>query len=477
MKKFNAKPSNGKVFRNGLYSTAILAAAIVLAILLNLLVRAIPSKYTEFDLSEGKMYTLTDTSVQLTQKLEQDVTIYYLCQTGDEDTIITKLLNNYAAQSSHIRWEQKDPALYPTFAAQYGEDNISTGGLIVVSGDSHVALDAADLYEYDYSDYYTTGSAKVTFSGEKQISAAIYKLTSSAETHAYYTTNHGEQALTDSLIEALNAQNITVDTLDLLSSEIPEDCDLLIINNPTSDFAAEGSLVDEVSMLQNYLNEGGHLLVATNPYNETPELDSLLAEFGLSRENGIVVEGDSSHALYGYPYSLFPDYASTSETTALDGVNQNTRVMLSVAQGISITETDDVTAEALLNTSDEAYSKVNTASSTTDKEDGDLDGPFTLAAWARSDTTGAEVSWIGCGNLDNEQLYQSVPGNRTFLQGCAASLAGQDSAVLIDTKTMEADPITVPASASTALGMVFVFLLPAAVLATGAVVVLLRRRK
>lgn len=477
MKKFNAKPSNGKVFRNGLYSTAILAEAIVLAILLNLLVRAIPSKYTEFDLSEGKMYTLTDTSVQLTQKLEQDVTIYYLCQTGDEDTIITKLLNNYAAQSSHIRWEQKDPALYPTFAAQYGEDNISTGSLIVVSGDSHVALDAADLYEYDYSDYYTTGSAKVTFSGEKQISAAIYKLTSSAETHAYYTTNHGEQALTDSLTEALNAQNITVDALDLLSSEIPEDCDLLIINNPTSDFAAEGSLVDEVSMLQNYLNEGGHLLVATNPYNETPELDSLLAEFGLSRENGIVVEGDSSHALYGYPYSLFPDYASTSETTALDGVNQNTRVMLSVAQGISITETDDVTAEALLNTSDEAYSKVNTASSTADKEDGDLDGPFTLAAWARSDTTGAEVIWIGCGNLDNEQLYQSVPGNRTFLQGCAASLAGQDSAVLIDTKTMEADPIAVPASASTALGMVFVFLLPAAVLATGAVVVLLRRRK
>lgn len=477
MKKFNAKPSNGKVFRNGLYSTAILAAAIVLAILVNLLVRAIPSKYTEFDLSEGKMYTLTDTSVQLAQKLEQDVTIYYLCQTGDEDTIITKLLNNYAAQSSHIRWEQKDPALYPTFAAQYGEDNISTGGLIVVSGDSHVALDAADLYEYDYSDYYTTGSAKVTFSGEKQISAAIYKLTSSAETHAYYTTNHGEQALTDSLTEALNAQNITVDALDLLSSEIPEDCDLLIINNPTSDFAAEGGLVDEVSMLQNYLNEGGHLLVATNPYNETPELDSLLAEFGLSRENGIVVEGDSSHALYGYPYSLFPDYASTSETTALDGVNQNTRVMLSVAQGISITETDDVTVEALLNTSDEAYSKVNTALSTADKEDGDLDGPFTLAAWARSDTTGAEVIWIGCGNLDNEQLYQSVPGNRTFLQGCAASLAGQDSAALIDTKTMEADPITVPASVSTALGMVFVFLLPAAVLAAGAVVVLLRRRK
>ena len=39
MKNFKFSSSaNGKVFRNGLYSTAILAAAIVLAVLINLLV-------------------------------------------------------------------------------------------------------------------------------------------------------------------------------------------------------------------------------------------------------------------------------------------------------------------------------------------------------------------------------------------------------------------------------------------------------
>ena len=38
MKNFKFSSSaNGKVFRNGLYSTAILAAAIVLAVLINLL--------------------------------------------------------------------------------------------------------------------------------------------------------------------------------------------------------------------------------------------------------------------------------------------------------------------------------------------------------------------------------------------------------------------------------------------------------
>lgn len=57
MKNRKNRPVNGKVFRSGVYSTAILAAAILLAVLVNLVVRAIPSKYTEFDLSEGKMYT------------------------------------------------------------------------------------------------------------------------------------------------------------------------------------------------------------------------------------------------------------------------------------------------------------------------------------------------------------------------------------------------------------------------------------
>ena len=284
MKKFKLTSSaNGKVFRSGVYSTAILAAAIVLAVLLNLLVGALPKKYTEFDLSEAKMYTLGDSSKKLVQSLDQDVTVYYLCETGSEDAILTKLLDHYADESSHFRWEQKDPAIYPTFAAQYGASDVSTGSLIVVSGENNVVLDAADLYEYDYSDYYTTGSANVTFGGEKQITSAIYKLTAAEETHAYYTTNHGEQALTSSLTEALEAQNITAQPLDLLTSTIPDDCDLLIINDPTSDFASDG-LVDEISQLQTYLENGGRVLLTTNGYDETPNLDAVMAQFGLARE-------------------------------------------------------------------------------------------------------------------------------------------------------------------------------------------------
>ena len=161
--KSKKSASDGKVFRSGLYSAAITAAVIAAVVLLNLLVRAIPSKYTEFDLSEAGLYTLGDSSKQVARELSQDVTIYYLCETGNEDQIISKLLDKYAAESSHITWELKDPAVYPTFAAQYGAQEASSGSVILVSGDQNVVLDASELYDYDYSDYYTAGTYSVTY--------------------------------------------------------------------------------------------------------------------------------------------------------------------------------------------------------------------------------------------------------------------------------------------------------------------------
>ena len=469
---------NGRVFRSGLYSAAITAAVLALAVLVNLLVRALPTKYTTFDLSEAGLYTLSDSSAQVAQGLTQDVTIYYLCETGNEDQIISKLLDKYASESSHITWEIKDPAIYPTFAAQYGAQDAASGSLILVSGEQSVVLDASDLYDYDYSDYYTTGSASVTFGGEKQITSAIYKLTAAGQSHAYYTTNHGEQTLTDSLTDALDAQNIDAQPLDLLTSTIPEDCDLLIINVPAQDFASAGALVDEMSLLRSYLSAGGKVLLTTDTYYNTPNLDAVMAEFGLTRAEGLVVEGDSGHFMNGYPYYLLPDYTSPTETTALEGVDTSRHVLLQMAQGLTLTETEGVTAEALLTTSDAAYSKAAGYEMTTvEKEDGDTDGPFTLAAYARNTATEAEVIWINCGNMDNESAYQVVPGNCTFLQGCASSLAGQVGSVLIDSKALEAAPISVSSAQAAVLGLVFILILPAALLAAGAVVVILRRRK
>ena len=86
----------------------------------------------------------------------------------------------------------------------------------------------------------------------------------------YYTTNHGEQRLTDTLTDALEGRTSPSAPLDLLTDTIPDDCDLLIINDPQQDVASAGGLVDEMSALRAYLKNGGHLMLTTDSYYSTP---------------------------------------------------------------------------------------------------------------------------------------------------------------------------------------------------------------
>ena len=96
MKKFEKKsagPLERLRLKSGIYAASFTVLAILLAVLLNLIVRAVPAKYTEFDLSEAGLYSLSDSSKEIARGLTQDVNIYYLAETGSEDAILTKLLD------------------------------------------------------------------------------------------------------------------------------------------------------------------------------------------------------------------------------------------------------------------------------------------------------------------------------------------------------------------------------------------------
>lgn len=460
--------------RSGAYASVLAVVVLVLVILLNLVVGAVPTKFTQFDISTGKMFTLSDTTKTMLQELNTDVTAYYLAETGNEDSNITRILDRYAGESSHFTWQQRDPALYPTFAQQYDAQNASSSSVILVCGDNHTVVDYNDMYTADYSSYYTTGSYTMSFSAENALSSGIAKVTRENSYVLYQLTGHGEASLESDFTETLDNSGVTVQDLNLLTTDtVPDDAAALLINDPQADLSTL-----DADAIKTYLENGGHLLVTTDLTVNTPNLDALLAEYGMTRQEGLVIENDSNYYAYRYPQTYLLPSLSSNDITA--GITDGMYVFTPVAQGIVKGDsTDDLTLTTLLSTSSTAYSMQDYAEATTAEQGAnDPNGPFNIAVAASNSATGAKVVWVNCPNMLNSQMNSAVSGgNAQLLTSAVNWMTGEENGVVIDSKSMSAETLTVPAKATMLLGLLFTIVVPLAFIVAGIAITLVRRRR
>ena len=89
---------NKKYLKNGSYSVVISAIFIVIVLVINMIVGSLPTKYTEVDVSSEKLYSISDDTKKFLKKLDKDITIYQVVQSGSEDETIKKLLEKYGAE-------------------------------------------------------------------------------------------------------------------------------------------------------------------------------------------------------------------------------------------------------------------------------------------------------------------------------------------------------------------------------------------
>ena len=162
-KRPNATPSgpaghSRQAFQGGTYSLMLTAAVLALLIVLNLLVSALPTNLTQYDISASKLYSVTSNTKVVVNALEQDVTIYWIVQSGEEDAVIENLLGKYESLSDHITVVKKNPDVYPTFAEQYTDETVKNNSLVVECGERSRFISYDDIYlsEPDMYTYSTT---------------------------------------------------------------------------------------------------------------------------------------------------------------------------------------------------------------------------------------------------------------------------------------------------------------------------------
>ena len=478
MKKLNLptasgrKPQNRNALRAGSYSLVVTVVVLAILIAVNVFVSALPSARTKLDISASKLYSITSNTKVVVNALEEDVTIYWIVQSGEEDEIIENLLSKYESLSDHIQVVKRNPDVYPTFAQQYTDEEVPNNSLVVECGDRSRYISLNDIYLGEVNMY--TGLYDTTdFDGEGAITSAIDYVTSEELPQLYLLEGHGEAELPATFSDQLEKENIETNTLSLLTvDEIPEDADCILVYAPSSDISEE-----ERDLLADYVAQGGSLLVIAGPTEEgiLENLYSLLSDYGVEANDGILVEGDRSHYAI-YPYVLLPDLNSDEITDSL--IEENYFAIMPVSLGLTVAEdSSNGTVTQLMTTSESSFSKLAGYDLTTyEKEEGDIDGPFAVAVAVES-SGGGQMVWFTSSNfLDDSYNALSSGANVDLTINALSSLIGEREAMAIRSKSLNYNYLTISASTASLLKTIMIGVCPLVFLGIGIVVILKRRR-
>ncbi len=277
--------------RYGTLSTLFTVIVIAIVLLINMVVGQLPDKWKSIDLSTNNLYEITDQSKELLKGLDKEVQLHILASKDSIDERIKLFVEKYAGLSKKVSVKWTDPELHPTVLTS---NNAESNTIIVSCADTgkstKIALSDIITYNEMYMYYYGT-EVEEGFDAEGQLTSAINHVVNDTAQKIYCTTGHGEVTIGSSLADLMKKSNYTAEEINtLMVTAIPEDCDLLFFYAPVTDLTEA-----EKTMISTYMQGGGDvILVLGDGTKATPNLDSLMVEYGMQITKGYVADPSRS---------------------------------------------------------------------------------------------------------------------------------------------------------------------------------------
>ena len=462
--------------KRGVHTAVTSVIMLAIVVVINLAVEQIPSNYREFDISDNKIYTVSDEAKSYLDELEEHVEIIVFAPEDELDFSVTepsggtvnisisRYLNNYAGQSDKISLRYIDTVAHPTAAQEYETSSDTIVVRCAATGKQKV-LTYYDLLPYDetYMLYYST-LVVTGFSGDGAMTGAIDYVTKGNSRVIYELVGHGESELGDSVLEAIDKVNVGVDSVSLLKEGVPKDCDLIIANAPASDLADS-----ELEMLREYLAGGGQVMVLSGGRYDLPNWKGLLAEYGLQLEYGVVMDAKNNYAQMGGDGLFVIDPVLNSESSVVSGISGTSQALLMYPGGMTQIEParDTITVTPFMTTSSEGYLYVS--------EDQEMvQGTYILGA-AAQEGEGRLIA-ISAESMVDESLLNAYSGmsNLTIFMRAAMDAFDDVSDIAIGVKSLG---VTYNVVGNVRLwGLLYVVIIPLGVL-VGGLMLWMKRRK
>lgn len=341
------KPMMTRKVKHGGYSAVLSVIVVVAVIIINMIAGQMPKHLKSIDVSGTDLFTISSTTKDVINGLNQDVNLYIVSDPNKIDKRVQTLVDRYTQMSPHVKAETIDSVLHPAWIASHEAEDESIFVTSETTG-KKVTIPFSNIVKIDQKSYYYYGQYKETeFDGEGQLTSAIASVSSNVVKNIYVMTGHGEADLSDNVKSMMSKSGLNVKSVNLLTDEgIPGDTDLLICNAPASDFAN-----DEKTLILDYLDQGGHMVLLAGPsQKERPNIKAVAKAYGLTLEDGLVA--DLSQNYQRNPYAIFPTCDPSS--LAMKGVDEKTGAL--ILQGTAMMQAEDVpegvTVEPFMTTSD-----------------------------------------------------------------------------------------------------------------------------
>ena len=350
----------GKRGKNAIFA-AIAVLAIILLLALNLLLTYLGVQKTLFvDMTSEGLYTLTDSMKKecsfIDEELGEDGKKVTVTFCADPDTLIENTVTRlvyFMALELDNRYEnleviEENVTYNPTAVSKYRPTSltaINPTDVIVSYGDRYTVVNASSFW-------LVSGDKLWAFNGEYKMASLIMSVTAQNRPAVYFTTGHGEtyydpqhaesegSVKTAALRDLLTERGLEIKTVDLsTATEIPSDCVLLIINNPTVDFIPDETKLDRfdyispLEVIDRYLVKNhGSVMVAKDYAITLSNFENFLCEWGFKFSTALVKDETSVVDTTGedvtlvgnyntdedsYGYMLYGDFASLSSAPSM----------------------------------------------------------------------------------------------------------------------------------------------------------------
>ena len=436
----------------------VLLLVVLLFVLVNLCAGLLQQKFNiTLDLTEEKLYAFSQSTFEVLDYLQEPTTLYVLSREEDYPSMLREVLSRYSKLSSNITVTYIDPYQNPVFLDHYRQLGHSFNETdILVQGSRRAQVIA-------YKDILVYSGERVTgINMEQQITGALLYVNSTETPVVAFTTGHNERT-TNALQRLFTGNFFEVRTLSLATQGL-DGVDIAVIASPAKDFEPS-----ELAQLTAHLERGGSLMVFIEPgVNTFPNLSAFLEDWNIAFENNLVFEEKAY--VSDNPINIIPMYADHAINQYF--VQNPYYVVMPSARGIKLLSGGKSGAEVsrVLISTPGSYAKTSLQYDSPQKQEGDLSGPFVLAAVAQRQLQEGQAKIFAAGSrylyADDVMGVESY-ANSTFLSQTVNYLWQGHATVSIPPKTIQTPPINISLSRSIVWGVLLAIIIPLGVAAVG----------